>query len=224
MPTIVAANPKGGSGKSTCLLILATMLAQQGVLTCLIDADPQGTIARWAKGTSAYRNIVIVPKQTDELAEVIDSHAEKFQFVIIDVQGSANQEMAAAMSRADLVLIPMQAKTADAEVATQSITLLNRQERLFKRTIPYAVLFMRTNSAIPTREEKDIQDSIRSRDIPCLTVALHERTAYSQLFAQRKSLGELSAASVNGLPQASANAVSFTEEVIAMLRKQRNAA
>jgi chromosome partitioning protein len=125
--------------------------------------------------------------------------------------------MAAAMSRADLVLIPMQAKTADAEVGTQAITLLTR-------TIPHAVLFMKTNPAIPTCEEKDIQNSIRSRDIPCLTAALHERTAYSQLFAQRKSFGELSAASVNGLPQASANAVSFTEEVIAMLRKQRNAA
>jgi chromosome partitioning protein len=224
MPTIVAGNPKGGSGKSTCLLILATVLAQRGARVCLIDADPQGTIARWAKGTSAYRDIVVVPKQTDDLAELIDSYVEKYQFVIIDVQGSANQEMAAAMSRADLVLIPMQAKTADAEVAPLAITLLNRQEKLFRRKIPYAVVFMRTNPAISTREEKDIQTNIRTRDIPCLTIALNERTAFSQLFAQRKSLAELSDDSVNGLPQACTNAASFTEEIIAMLRKQRKAA
>jgi chromosome partitioning protein len=37
--------------------------------------------------------------------------------VIIDVQGTSNEEMAQAMCRADLVLVPMQAKHADAEVA-----------------------------------------------------------------------------------------------------------
>ena len=133
MPVIVAANPKGGSGKSTTCVVLGTTLASQGATVRIIDADPQRTLARWGEGESAFSDIVVTPSANEDLTVLIDDLQSKYQFVLIDVQGTANQEMVSAMSRADLVLIPMQAKTADAEVATRAISLLRTQENLFKR-------------------------------------------------------------------------------------------
>ena len=40
MPTIVFANPKGGAGKSTAAVILATQLARRGGKVTILDADP----------------------------------------------------------------------------------------------------------------------------------------------------------------------------------------
>ncbi len=40
MPVIAFANPKGGSGKSTSALLLATELAVKGASVTIIDADP----------------------------------------------------------------------------------------------------------------------------------------------------------------------------------------
>lgn len=121
MPVIVAANPKGGSGKSTTCIVLGTTLASLGGTVRVIDADPQRTLGRWAEGTSRYKEIVVIPSPGEDLTDLIDRLASQYQFVIIDVQGTANQEMASAMSRADLVLIPMQAKTADADVAAYDL-------------------------------------------------------------------------------------------------------
>ena len=43
MPTISFANPKGGAGKTTSALLLATELAGRGAEVVVIDADPE----RW---------------------------------------------------------------------------------------------------------------------------------------------------------------------------------
>jgi len=218
VPVIVAANPKGGSGKSTCCLVLGTTLANLGGTVRIIDTDPQQSIGRWSEGQSQYRGLVERPAGGEELTDLIDRLASQNQFVIIDVQGSANQEMVAAMSRATMVLIPMQAKSEDASVATRAINLLRSQEKLFKRTIPHGIIFMRTNPAIRTREELDIRQSIQTAQIPCFNTSLHERTAYSHMFAQKLALDELNSGDTNGLEKAIANATALTGEIIERLR------
>ena len=224
MPVIVAANPKGGSGKSTTCLTLGTTLASQGATVRIIDADPQRTLARWSEGKSTHRDIVVTPSSGGDLTVTIDRLQAEVQFILIDVQGSANQEMVAAMSRADLVLIPMQAKTADADVATRAISLLRSQENLFKRKIPHAIVFMRTSPIIVTREEKQIRQNIEAAAVPSLKASLNERTAFSHMFAYKRALAELSTKETNGLQEAQQNAIEFTGEVIQMLRMQQGSA
>ncbi len=124
------------------------------------------------------------------------------------------------MSRADLVLIPTQAKTADADVPTRAIKLLRTQESLFKRSISHAIVFIRTSPIIVTREEKEIRNNIEAAGIPRFTSSLNERTAFSHMFAYKSALGELNAKDTNGLEAAQMNAVEMTAEMIQLLRKQ----
>jgi chromosome partitioning protein len=49
MQRIVVLNPKGGSGKTTIAINLASYFAAQGEATVLIDHDPQGSSTRWLK-------------------------------------------------------------------------------------------------------------------------------------------------------------------------------
>lgn len=221
MPTIVAANTKGGSGKSTTCLILGTALAHKGASVRIIDADPQGTLASWSQGQSKYREIVVRPTPGEDLTDLIDRLAADYQFIIIDVQGSANQELASAMSRADLVLIPMRGKTADAEVATNAIGLLRKQEKMFKRRINHGVLFIATNAAYITREEREIRQNIEAAKIPCLQSQLIERTAFSNIFRFKLAVDELEGRETSGLPAALENADTFRREVIFLLRQNR---
>lgn len=52
MPVITVANPKGGAGKSTTTLVLATTLAQQGASVVILDCDPNRPIEGWRRGAS----------------------------------------------------------------------------------------------------------------------------------------------------------------------------
>lgn len=48
MPVIVMASPKGGVGKSTCAVLLATEFARMGADVTVLDCDPNKSLTRWA--------------------------------------------------------------------------------------------------------------------------------------------------------------------------------
>ena len=49
MQRIVVLNPKGGSGKTTIAINLASYLATRRYTPVLIDFDPQGSTLRWVR-------------------------------------------------------------------------------------------------------------------------------------------------------------------------------
>ena len=53
MQRIVVLNPKGGSGKTTIAINLASYLASRGHTPLLMDYDPQGSSLRWVKKRKA---------------------------------------------------------------------------------------------------------------------------------------------------------------------------
>ena len=49
MQRIVVLNPKGGSGKTTIAINLASYLVSHGHAPVLMDFDPQGSSVRWVR-------------------------------------------------------------------------------------------------------------------------------------------------------------------------------
>jgi len=89
IPVIAVSNPKGGAGKSTTTLLLATYLAQSGASVCILDAAPNQPIMDWkTNGLSKTTLKVIGGIKESNLMEVLD--AQNDQFVFIDLEGSAS--------------------------------------------------------------------------------------------------------------------------------------
>src|SRR5689334_2841439 len=101
MPTIVFANPKGGAGKSTSALILATQIALGGKDVTIIDADPNRFVHDWAK-LGKPDNITVTEATSEEtIFDEIKEAETKTPFVIVDLEGTASLMNALAMSAAD---------------------------------------------------------------------------------------------------------------------------
>jgi chromosome partitioning protein len=60
MPTIVFATPKGGSGKSTSAVLLATELVASGATVTIIDADPNRPVARWGQLPGCPASLIVL--------------------------------------------------------------------------------------------------------------------------------------------------------------------
>lgn len=219
MPTIVFANPKGGAGKSTSAVILATQLALKGATVTILDADPNKPISQWVRRGVPPKNITVVADISEmTVIDEIESAAQKTPFVVVDLEGTASMMVAYAISRADLVIIPIQGSQLDAAEGTKAIRLINQQERAFHKTIPFAILFTRTNSALRPRTLVHIQKEFQKHDIRSFLTQLHEREAYRALFSFGGTLESLDASQVGNLEKAITNAREFAAETVAMLR------
>ena len=224
MPIITVANPKGGSGKSTATLVLATSLAQQGASVVILDCDPNRAIEGWRAGDS--ENPVIVDGAITEstITSKLDEYRKRFQFVFVDLEGTASRLMSRALARAQLVVIPIQASPPDAELAARAIHLIQEEEQAFEKTIPYRILFTRTSPAIATKLERQITSQLTASDVPMFRNHLNERSAYKAMFFYQRDLNELVSADVNGLPAARDNAFRLAEELVNLVIDARAAA
>jgi chromosome partitioning protein len=131
MPTIIFASQKGGVGKSTSAVLLATELAGYGAGVTMIDADPSKPLSQWAKRAGRPDNLdVIADVAEDSIIDVIESSAAKTSFVIVDLEGTASMMVGYAMSRADLVIIPVQGSHLDAAEAANAACDTFRKENV----------------------------------------------------------------------------------------------
>jgi chromosome partitioning protein len=224
MPVIVFASPKGGAGKTTAAVILASEIASKGAKVAVIDGDPRRRITRWAGKGGVPDHLTIVPNVTEEtIIDEIERHAGGAPFVIVDLEGTASLMVAYAISRADLVIIPSQGSQMDAEDAVDAIRLVRKQERAFGRRIPYAVLLTKTSPAIRPRTLRHIMAELDRAEIPRLRTELTERDAFKAIFSFGGTLEGLDRSQVSGVKDAVINARAFVAEVIEQLRAGQGA-
>ena len=194
-----------------------------GASVTIIDADPNRPIVRWRKGKSSSGVQVVGDVTESSIIRVIREQSIRRQFVMVDLEGTANRLVSRAITQADLVLIPLQASALDSNEASRAVGLIQEEEEaLSGRVIPFRVIMTRTNPQITTKIEAGIYRSLEKAAIPLLRVRLHERQAYKALFVERLSLSELGPA-VNGLIGAQENAESLAAEIIQLITTSRDA-
>ena len=217
MPVVVTASSKGGAGKSTLTLVLAQALDAMGASVTIIDADPNRPLVRWRGGKSASGIEVVGDVTESNIIKLIREYSAHRQFVLVDLEGTANRLVSRAITQADLVLIPLQASALDSNEAGRAVGLIKEEEEALEgRVIPYRIIMTRTNPLITTKIEGGIYQALAESNIALMRTRLHERQAYKAIFVRRATLSELDA-SINGLEAAKDNAERLASEVVDLI-------
>lgn len=223
MPVIAFANPKGGAGKTTTALLLATELASKGASVVIIDADPERWISQWGKLPGKPDSVTIVGDVTeDSVVDAIDTATENAQFVIVDLEGTASLMVANAIGMADLVVIPIQGSSMDAKGGAKTIRLIRNQEKMTRRKIEHAVVLTRTGAAVTSRALRNVTEQLQAGGIDIFQTAIVERAAYRDLMDFGGTLSGLNPSQTSNLEKAIANAREFAGEVVAKLKTAAN--
>ena len=124
MKTIAIVSQKGGAGKTTLAVHLATAADAAGHAVAIIDLDPQGTAASWGDRRQAATPEV-VSGQAARLHVLIDDAARDAvaDLLVIDTAPNADQTKLRAAQLADLVLVPCRPAAFDLEAIRATLTL-----------------------------------------------------------------------------------------------------
>jgi len=225
MPVIAVSNPKGGAGKSTTTLLLATYLAQQGASVSVLDADPNQPIMDWKKnGTSKTTLNVVGGVRESNLMEILETQTT--QFVFIDLEGTASLLVSRSIAMADFVIVPVQASAVDVRQAGKAIRAIRDEEKVAQRSsasrrIPFRVLMTRTPApgAPVSSVQRQLEVEIEAAGIPRFKTSLAERMAFKALFVERLTLPEMKDLRVGNLDAAYENVHQLAEELIGLLQE-----
>jgi chromosome partitioning protein len=170
MRTIAIISQKGGAGKTTLSVHLATAAVQAGHAAAIIDLDPQGTAASWGDRRQAAPEVV--SGQAARLAVLIDAaRVNGADLLILDTAPNADQTALRAAQVADLVLIPCRAATFDLEAIQTTLTLGQLAQKP-----SYVVL-----NAVPPRSGigREAAGGLASRGAAVAPIMLSQRAAFT---------------------------------------------
>jgi chromosome partitioning protein len=196
MQRIVVLNPKGGSGKTTIAINLASYLAASGHTPVLMDFDPQGSSLRWVKKRKPTQPPVHVIAAFEK-----DSRTTRaFQLrvpdlathVIIDTPAALEPRQLPEMTRdADKVIVPVLPSDIDIHTCSRCIrdlllvAKIRREDdrigvianRIRRNTLTYQSLirFLHTLGIPIVATIRDSQNYLRAAE---LGVGVHEMKSY----------------------------------------------
>jgi chromosome partitioning protein len=188
MYVIAIASQKGGAGKSTFAINLATLADREDAPALLIDADTQGSLAVWHK-TRGTRTPLLVACSAADLPEVLDTtrRHRTIEWVFIDGPAQANDDVAAMMAAATLVLIPTRPAVFDLAALPATIALARRVRRPF---------FVALNAVPPKRgiAESPIvtaaRKAVKDMGAPVWRGAVAQRAVYAHALASGQAVTE----------------------------------
>lgn len=188
MRTIAVVSQKGGAGKTTLAVHLATEAAKAHV-ALVVDTDPQATASRWSEWRDGGEPEVIdcgAPSLlAAKLAKADDLGAE---VAIIDTPPHADAMARQAARLADLILVPCRPRAFDLAAIEATADLIQSSGKpafvVFNAGPPRAPLIYRDAAKVITE----------GFGLPIAPVALPERAAFHHSAAAGRTAPEVAAA------------------------------
>jgi chromosome partitioning protein len=184
MPVIALVGNKGGAGKTTLCINLASALAERES-TVVLDADPQQSSHNWhaiAEGNSTFP----VLAASEDVASAAAEHADSTRYVLIDCPPSVHsRQTSEALSRADLALIPVQPSPLDLWASVQIEAEVGRA----RQSNPGLGALLVINQLEPrTRLSQVMRDALAELSLPAAQSAIRRRMIYRKSVIQGRSV------------------------------------
>lgn len=225
MYIITIASTKGGVGKSTFVLNLATVLLNQGKKVALLDADSQGTISKWSKvreymidSGEKMNKLFVAGVRGEALLEIANDKKQQGYFVLIDSPGVDDSNMRSSLLRSDVVVTTCSTSAVDLWEIESLINILKKLRTIQNRRIPLLLLFNKVPSIHSNLAVRDALDFINHNNINpdyILKGIIKERVVFKHSIKSGKGVIECS-------PQdekASKEIEDCTNEILCIIKK-----
>ncbi|HWB12770.1 MAG TPA: ParA family partition ATPase [Pirellulales bacterium] len=189
MPKVLAIlNQKGGVGKTTLAIHIATAIARRDRKVLLIDADPQNSALDWAAAREGQPLFPVVGLPKSSIHKELPTLTEKFDVVVIDGPPRVHEVARSAIMASDLVLVPVQPSPYDVWASKEIMDLLN-EATVYKPNLKKA--FVINRKIVNTAIGRDVAQALSEYPVPVLSTAISQRVAFAESATRGLTVFEL---------------------------------
>lgn len=185
MKTIAIVSQKGGAGKTTLAIHIATKANEKKIISLILDTDPQATASSWSEWREGKEPEVVDCASPPLLGKKI-AQAQKLgaQLIIIDTPPHAEAMAREACKFADLILIPCRPRAFDMDAIGISADLAKSSNK------PAFVIFTAGQTNAPAIYKEAREAIIENYGVDVAPVILPERAIFHHATGKGQSAQE----------------------------------
>ena len=184
---ITVAQQKGGAGKTMLAANLAAAMAADRRV-CLLDIDPQKSLARWhalrARQAKPLPAISLSDVSGWRLRTELDRLTASHDALIVDTPPQVETDAKLAIRAADLVLVPLQPSPPDLWAAEGTVQLARAEKR------PLRLVLNRAPAS--SRLRAQVEREAAAAGYTILAATIGNRAGFANAFAQGLGVTEAS--------------------------------
>lgn len=187
MKTIALLAQKGGAGKTTLAIHLATLAVAEGRRTVLVDMDPQRSAGDWWRAREAETPELVECEAKDLPAVMELARADRVDCLMLDTAPHAEPAAVTAARLANLVLIPCRPAILDLRAIGKTVDIvqaIGARAAIVLNSCPPSRGF---GEASLTREARQ---GLEAYGLPVCPVAITQRAALSHALIDGRAVHE----------------------------------
>ncbi len=190
MPIIALVGNKGGAGKTTLCINLASGLYRRDS-TLLLDADPQRSSLQWRE-IAGRDGLVEVVDTVDGVQNAVHRYRDEYRYLVIDCPPSVQSDQTReALACSDIAVIPVLPSPLDLWASVRV-----EQELEWVRSVNPGIrpLLVINQLEARTRLSRLMHDALAEITLPVATTAIKRRMAYRNAMLEGRSVLDAGAA------------------------------
>lgn len=215
MTVIALLNQKGGVGKTTLAVHLATAYAQRGLRVLLVDVDPQASALAWSACRLQDPLFPVIGLATPKLPRELQHHLPNYDHIIIDGPPRVNDLARATLGAADLVLVPVTPSPYDVWAAKDIVAMIEEMSTIKENQKSGFVI---NRKIVNTAIGRDVAEALADHKLPVFDAAIASRVGFAESAASGLTVLETEPQS-----QASKEIWALADEVLAFAQAKEEA-
>lgn len=176
---LAVVNLKGGTGKTTTAMLLATALGERG-RTLLVDADPQGSALSWSEqAVKLPFSVIGLPVKDVHLR--LPEIGQGYEFIVVDTPPGDASIVRSSLLAVSHALLPIPPALIDLDRLRPTMELIAEAEA-HNPNLSVSVVLTKVRRG--TRSAKGAREVLVDLDMPVLSTEIPLKESYAAAFGE----------------------------------------